>query len=95
MNNSKSDETKLVVYVCLGSSCHLKGAYKVVEKLKESLIDQRIELRGSLCMGNCSEGVNVRFGNECFGNISISNVESLIEKIKERLSAINGSEESR
>uniref|UniRef100_A0A7V4NEP0 NADH:ubiquinone oxidoreductase 24 kD subunit n=1 Tax=Fervidobacterium pennivorans TaxID=93466 RepID=A0A7V4NEP0_FERPE len=95
MNNSKSDETKLVVYVCLGSSCHLKGAYKVVEKLKESLIDSRIELRGSLCMGNCSEGVNVRFGNECFGNISVSNVESLIEKIKERLSAINGNEESR
>jgi len=51
MNNSKSDETKLVVYVCLGSSCHLKGAYKIVEKLKESLIDSRIELRGSLCMG--------------------------------------------
>ncbi|AFG34970.1 NAD(P)H-dependent oxidoreductase subunit E [Fervidobacterium pennivorans subsp. shakshaketiis] len=95
MNNSKSDETKLVVYVCLGSSCHLKGAYKIVEKLKESLIDSRIELRGSLCMGNCSEGVNVRFGNERVGNVSLLNVENLIEKIKESLKVINESEESR
>jgi len=95
MEYSKSDESKLTIYVCLGSSCHLKGAYKVVEKLKESLTDPRVELRGSLCMGNCSEGVNVRVGDICVGNISLSNVESLIEKIKESLNVINGSKESR
>ncbi|MGC9771982.1 Thioredoxin-like [2Fe-2S] ferredoxin [Fervidobacterium changbaicum] len=91
MNDSKSSEKEAIVYVCLGSSCHLKGAYKVVEKLRDLFADENIEMRGSLCMGNCSKGVNVKVGDEIFENISESNVEELVGKIKESLVSLSGS----
>ncbi len=53
----------MTITVCIGSSCHLKGSKVVIEKLQE-LIEQnglkdKIELKGSFCMGNCQNGVCV------------------------------------
>ncbi|MDY3867840.1 MAG: (2Fe-2S) ferredoxin domain-containing protein [Pyramidobacter sp.] len=57
----------LEVVICVGSSCHLKGAKDVVESLqlliKERKLEQQILLRGSFCMGRCPEqGVSVKIG---------------------------------
>ena len=51
----------MTITVCIGSSCHLKGSKVVIEKLQE-LIEQnglkdKVELKGSFCMGNCQNGV--------------------------------------
>ena len=51
------------VTVCIGSSCHLKGSRQVVEKLqalvKENNLEEKVELGGTFCMGDCVNGVNV------------------------------------
>ena len=43
------------VTVCIGSSCHIKGSRKVVEKLQslisENGLSDKVELSGSFCMG--------------------------------------------
>ena len=50
--------------VCIGSSCYLKGADKVIEEIRK-LIDEhelkgKLEFCGSFCMGECgNDGVNV------------------------------------
>ncbi len=53
----------LKVTICIGSSCHIKGSRHVVEKLQELVgenkLDDRLELRGTFCMGKCQEGVCV------------------------------------
>lgn len=54
--------------VCIGSSCHIRGSRDVVKKL-EALIAQhelreRINLRGSFCMGACERGACVHFGGK-------------------------------
>ncbi|SHH47022.1 hypothetical protein SAMN02745199_1222 [Thermosipho atlanticus DSM 15807] len=41
------------IKVCMGSSCHLKGAHKIVEKIKKMSLDN-LELKGSLCFGECA-----------------------------------------
>lgn len=50
------------VTVCVGSSCHIKGARQVIkqfnELLKEHRLDKKIELQGSFCMERCGKGVN-------------------------------------
>lgn len=51
------------IVICIGSSCHLKGARQVVEQLQtliqeNNLIDE-VELSGTFCMGNCQNGVCV------------------------------------
>ncbi len=53
----------MVIQVCIGSACHVYGAYEVVERLKtlveENKANIEIELKSSFCMGNCGNGVNV------------------------------------
>jgi NADH:ubiquinone oxidoreductase subunit E len=51
------------VTVCIGSSCHIKGSRQVVEKLqdliKENGLENKVELGGTFCLGNCQKGVCV------------------------------------
>ena len=56
------------VIICIGSSCHLKGSRQVVEKLqalvKENHLEDKVELGGTFCMGDCVNGVNVTVDGE-------------------------------
>ncbi len=51
------------ITVCIGSSCHIKGSRQVVEQLQRLIaqhqLDDRVELSGTFCMGNCQQGVCV------------------------------------
>ena len=51
------------ITVCIGSSCHIKGSHKVVERLQslvaENNIGDKVELAGTFCLGNCQQGVCV------------------------------------
>ena len=51
------------VVICIGSSCHLKGSRQIVEKLQalvqEKNLEDKVELGGTFCMGDCVNGVNV------------------------------------
>ena len=51
------------VVICIGSSCHLKGSSQIVEKLQalvqEKNLEDKVELGGTFCMGDCVNGVNV------------------------------------
>ena len=53
----------MTIKVCVGSSCHLKGSYEVIEAFKEVLkkydVEDVIELQASFCLGPCATGVTV------------------------------------
>ncbi|QWC00724.1 (2Fe-2S) ferredoxin domain-containing protein [Mycoplasmatota bacterium] len=53
----------MIIKVCIGSSCHLKGSREVVEKfqdlIQENKLEDEIKLVGKFCMGQCQKGVNV------------------------------------
>jgi NADH:ubiquinone oxidoreductase subunit E len=60
----------MVITVCIGSSCHLKGSREIVKTL-ESLISlynlkDKVELNGSFCMENCLKGVCVKINEDVF-----------------------------
>ena len=48
--------------ICIGSSCHLKGSRQIVEELqylvKEHHLEDKVELGGTFCMGNCVNRYN-------------------------------------
>lgn len=59
----------MVVQICIGSSCHLKGSYEIVEQfqaaLKEHGLEEQVALSGSFCTGKCNrEGVTVSVDGE-------------------------------
>ena len=59
---------RVTVTVCVGSSCHIKGAREVIgcfhDLLRRHDLGGRVELKGSFCMERCGEGVNWRIGDE-------------------------------
>ena len=56
------------ITVCIGSSCHIKGSRQVVgelqELIKENNLDDKVELAGTFCLGNCQQGVCVTVDEE-------------------------------
>lgn len=70
------------ITVCIGSSCHLKGSRQIVEQLQrlieENDISDKVELTGSLCMGNCQLGVCVKIDDELF-SVNPVTVESFFQ----------------
>lgn len=82
-----SNNEQIVIEVCMGSSCHLKGAFEIVSKVKEILkqegnVNSLIVLKGSLCMGLCSQGVNLRINDYTISNLSPTNINVLEEYLK-------------
>lgn len=63
------------VEVCVGSSCHLKGAPEIVELLQKYIADAHLEddiiLTGSFCTGRCNRvGVTVMVGDQVYTGIT-------------------------
>ena len=76
----------VTVTVCVGSSCHIKGARNVImrfnELLKEHALEDRVELKGSFCMERCGEGVNWQIDDE---PLTSSGVEHAVKTFQKRV----------
>jgi len=81
----------ITVTVCVGSSCHIKGARDVItgfnELLRENLLGEKVELKGSFCMERCGEGINWQIDEEPFTSPSVAEAirtfkETVIEPLK-------------
>jgi len=80
----------LDIYVCVGSSCHLKGSYQIINcfqrLIKYNHLEQKAELKASFCMGQCTTGVCVKVGDVFYGDVAIVSAESFFtEKVMNRL----------
>jgi hypothetical protein len=70
-NRVKKGVKPMELMICVGSSCHLKGSEEVVRLFKQLLdkegITRKIILKGSFCMGKCSDnGVTVKYGENFY-----------------------------
>ena len=68
----------LIVQVCIGSSCHLKGSETIVEMLESAIADNHIEdevvLTGSFCIGKCNRtGVTVQINDDIHVGVTPEN----------------------
>ena len=74
----------IYVEVCVGSSCHIKGAPEIVEKLQKKISDNKLEddiiLTGSFCTGKCNrEGVTVTVDDVIYTGVTPENFNSFFE----------------
>ena len=66
------------IQICIGSSCHLKGAPDIVELLQEAIkehdLEDKVTLCGSFCIGKCNRiGVTVQVDDEIHVGITKEN----------------------
>ncbi len=68
----------IIVQICVGSSCHLKGSEEVVEIFQkyvaDNKLDEEIILTGTFCAGKCNRsGVTVIVNDEPYTGITVYN----------------------
>ena len=74
----------MIIRVCVGSSCHLKGAPEIVElfnkAIEEHHLEQEITLAGSFCIGKCNRvGVTVQVDDEVHVGVTKENFNEFFE----------------
>jgi len=71
----------VVVTVCVGSSCYLRGAHKIAEALEQTILrhelNGRVELQGAFCMQRCREGVAVSVNGKHLPRATEENISEL------------------
>ena len=69
------------VYVCVGSSCHLKGSYRIIELMKESIeknhLEDKVTLSAAFCLGKCTSGVTIKVNDEVICGVSPDNFSDI------------------
>ena len=74
----------MLVQICVGSSCHIKGSPEIVELLTKAIEENGLEndvvLSGSFCIGECNRfGVTVQVDDEIHTGINRDNFKEFFE----------------
>ena len=74
----------MVVEVCVGSSCHLKGSYEVIELFKARIakdkLEDKIDLKGTFCLGKCGiAGVSIRVDEQIITGVTPCNFDEVFD----------------
>ena len=75
----------MIIQICVGSSCHLKGSPEIVELLQKAVADYRLEdeitLAGSFCIGKCNRvGVTVQVDDDVHVGITKENFKEFFNE---------------
>lgn len=84
----------MIIKICVGSSCHLKGSPEIVEFLqnavKECGLENEVTLAGSFCIGKCNrDGVTLQVDEEIYPGLT---KEDMKEFWNEKVLAVLGKE---
>jgi NADH-quinone oxidoreductase subunit E len=82
---------KYKIKVCLGTACHVRGGYMIVEYLKNKLKinpggtteDGFFSLETVNCLGACAIGPVVVLNENLYGQMNINKIEKLIKGMKD------------
>mgnify|MGYP000146666492 CR=1 FL=1 len=73
------------IQVCIGSACHLKGSYSVINKLqsiiKEKQLDKQIVIKAAFCLGECTKAVSVKVDDHPIQSLDEASVEGFIDTL--------------
>lgn len=80
---------KMIIRICMGTACFVKGAERVAEKFKEELgidfgettRDGMFSLESSRCLGTCGLAPVIMVEDQVHGYVTPDQVPGLIEKL--------------
>jgi len=72
------------VSICVGSSCHLKGSYAIIQKFQEAVathhLEQQVTLAAAFCVGHCTKGVSVEIDGHVIEGFTSENFDQLFQQ---------------
>lgn len=73
------------IEICVGSSCHLKGAYNVINQFEYIVerdgLKDKVVIKASFCLGNCIRPVSVRMDDGSIYSVSENEAEVFFDKV--------------
>ena len=75
----------MIIQVCVGSACHLKGSPEIVELLQKAVeqnhLEDEITLAGSFCIGKCNRvGVTIQVDDDVHTGITKENFKEFFQE---------------
>lgn len=72
------------ISICIGSSCHLKGSYKIITMAKDYIanhgIEDKVNLGAAFCLGHCTDGVSIKIDDEIVTGVNTENFQQIFEE---------------
>ena len=69
------------ICVCVGSSCHLKGSYDIINLMKAALekygLTDTVDLSAAFCLGKCTHGVSIKVDDEIVTGLNRDNFDDI------------------
>ena len=77
---------KLLIEVCIGTSCHLLGSQDLIDAIEElpEIERNQVDLQGITCLKSCGKGPNVRVNGVVISNMT---PDRLLEMIHDNILA--------
>lgn len=70
--------------VCIGSACHVKGSYNVINTFQQMIehheLFDKVELQAVFCLGHCTEAVSVKIDDSEVYSVQGTNARAFFEK---------------
>ena len=75
----------MIIQVCVGSSCHIKGSPEIVELLQKAVEEYHLEsdvtLVGSFCIGKCNRvGVTIQIDDDVHVGVTRENFKEFFQE---------------
>lgn len=90
-----SPRGKFVIRICLGTACYVKGAERLVERIREELgigfgettKDGLFSLEATRCLGTCGLAPAIVIDDEVHGQVTPDQIPALLERYVKRAEA--------
>ena len=74
----------VIVQICVGSSCYLKGSQEIVDLFQKAITERGLEdeivLCGSFCIGKCNRnGVTVQVDDDIYVGVTPADFKDFFE----------------
>lgn len=75
----------MTILVCVGSSCHLKGSYDIINLMKDRIaknnLGEKVTLKATFCLGNCGvAGVSIKVDDQIITGVTKDNFDTIFDK---------------
>ncbi len=71
------------IRVCIGSSCHLRGSYDIINLMKSGIeknnLEDKVNLAAAFCLGKCGDGVSIKIDEQVISGVTAENFNEVFD----------------
>lgn len=75
----------ITVSVCIGSACHKRGSYAILNRFKQLVrqhgAEDKVNVAPVFCLGECANGVSVKIDDQLVLGMCEDNVDATWEQL--------------